>query len=108
MLRLGQAGRTEVMYSVRLTHSQTQKYLTRLAALGLIAALDEEGRTPSYRITSRGLDVLSQIEHVQEMLKVDELPAILDSPKVEPELQQDRKLLARVRDALRRRREPPA
>lgn len=108
LLRLGQAGKTEVMYSVRLTHSQTQKYLTRLATLGLIAPLDEEGMTPGYRITSRGLDVLSQIEHVQEMLKVDELPAILDSPEVEPDLQPDRQLLARVRDVLRRRREPPA
>ena len=108
LLRLGQAGRTEVMYSVRLTHSQTQKYLTRLVTLGLIAALDEQGRMPAYRITSRGLDVLSQIEHVQEMLKVDELPGILDSPEVEPAPQQDRKLLDRVRDALRRRREPPS
>ncbi len=105
LLRLGQAGRTEVMYSVRLTHSQTQKYLTRLVTLRLIAVAEEGGKTSGYRITSKGLDVLSEIDRVQEMLKVDEIPEILESPELEIYPQPDRNLLDRVKDALRGRQQ---
>ncbi len=105
LLRLGQAGRTEIMYAVRLTHSQTQKYLTRLVTLRLIATVDEGGKTSGYRITSKGLDVLTEIDRVQEMLKVDELPEILESPELEIDRQQDRNLLDRVKDALRGRQQ---
>ncbi len=105
LLRLGQAGRTEIMYAVRLTHSQTQKYLTRLATLRLITAVDEGGKASGYRITSKGLDVLSEIDRVQEMLKVDELPEILESPELEIDRPQDRNLLDRVKDAFRGRQQ---
>ena len=104
LLRLGEAGKTEVMYGVRLTHSQTQKYLLRLAELGLIDRVADDGKAPIYRIKPKGLDILGKIEHVQEMLRVDELPEILDSPRLEVQPEQDRRLLERVKDAIMRRR----
>jgi predicted transcriptional regulator len=104
LLRLGEAGKTEVMYGVRLTHSQTQKYLLRLTDLGLIDRLGDNGKAPVYRITPKGLDILAKIEQVQEMLRVEELPEILDSPELEVQPEQDRKLLDRVKDAIMRRR----
>ncbi len=104
LLRLGEAGKTEIMYGVRLTHSQTQKYLPRLTELRLIDRVGEDGRAPVYRITPKGLDILGKIEHVQEMLRVAELPDILNSPRLEVQQERDQKLLGRVKDAIMRRR----
>jgi predicted transcriptional regulator len=104
LLRLGEASKTEVMYGVRLTHSQTLKYLLRLAELRLVDRTDDDGKAPVYRITAKGLDILGKIEQVQEMLRVDELPEILDSPRLQVQPEQDRKLLGRVKDAIVRRR----
>jgi predicted transcriptional regulator len=107
LLRLGEAGKTEVMYTVKLTHAQTQRYLSRLVELGLVESPDETVRTPGYRITRKGLDILSKIEEVQEMLRVDELSAILDSPRLETNRRGRRDALSRLRDVIRGGRDRP-
>ena len=99
LLRLGEVGKTEVMYTVRLTHAQTQKYLSRLVQLHLVDQRNGEGRVPSYRITQKGLDVLVKIEQVQEMLQIQEVPDILGAPKLK--LDEDRRILRRLKDVLR-------
>ena len=82
ILRLGEAGKTEVMYTVKLSYHQTQTYLGWLSDIGLIRQIVGEGDTTRYRITSNGLDLLGKIEQVQEMLRVDEVPAILTAPRL--------------------------
>jgi predicted transcriptional regulator len=105
LLRLGEVGKTEVMYAVKLTHSQTQRYLAKLVGLGLISQR-EDGRTPSYSITARGLNILGDIERLQEMLKVDEARSILDAPRLQQiDREQNRGLLKRIADAVQRRRD---
>ena len=104
LLRLGEVGLTEVMYTVRLTHSQTQRYLLRLVELALIDQRHEDGRTPSYRVTPKGLDILTKIEQVQEMLQINEVPEILDSPELVVDQEPNRNVLRRIADAIRSRR----
>jgi predicted transcriptional regulator len=106
LLRLGEVAKTEVMYAVKLTHLQTQKYLLKLSGLGLIDQR-EDGRTPSYSITQKGLDVLSDIERLQEMLNAEDLPGILGAPKLETDRDQNRSLLKRIADAVQRRHDQP-
>jgi predicted transcriptional regulator len=69
LLRLGEAGRTEVMYTVNMSYYQTRKYLSWLLELELLEEVAEEHRFECYRATSKGLQLLSQIEHMQEMLQ---------------------------------------
>ncbi len=105
LLRLGEVGKTEVMYTVGLTHAQTQKYLPRLVELGLVDQRGEDGRTPSYRITPKGLDILSRIEQLQETLRIDEVPEIIEAPELKIAQAKDRNMLRRIREAIRARRE---
>ena len=69
LLRLGEAGRTEVMYTVNMSYYQTRKYLSWFLELELLEEVAEEHRFAFYRATSKGLQLLSQIEHIQEMLQ---------------------------------------
>ena len=103
LLRLGEVGKTEVMYTVGLTHSQTQKYLLRLVELELTDQRRDNGRTPTYRITQKGLDILSKIENLQEMLQIDEASEILDSPELKVDQEKDGNILRRIADAVRPR-----
>lgn len=107
LLRLGDSGKTEVMYAVRLSHLQTGKYLGRLIDLGLIRELNEDSRHSGYRITPKGLDLLSKIEHVQETLQREEIPGILDSPEFKVDEKSYRQMLRRIGDAIRPKREDP-
>ena len=100
LLRLGEAGKTEVMYSVRLTHAQTQRYLARLVELGLVRVPSDERGMQAYRITRKELDILAKIEEVQEMLKVDDLSEILGSPEIKAEGHERHDALTRIRDAI--------
>ncbi len=82
LLRLGEAGKTEVMYVVQLTHRQTQSYLNRLLDVGLIDEASREGRPTSYVATQDGLQLLRSIEAMQEMLRSPEaLGATALAPK---------------------------
>jgi predicted transcriptional regulator len=82
LLRLGEAGKTEVMYTVNMSHSQTEKYLKWLQELGLLCKVMKENRPASYRVTKKGLKLLSEIEHMQEMLRREEMPKILHAPEL--------------------------
>jgi predicted transcriptional regulator len=103
LLRLGEVGKTEVMYTVGLTHSQTDKYLLRLVGVELIDQRDQDGRTPSYRITQKGLDILSKIESLQESLRIDEVPDIVDAPELKIDQERGRNILRRIRKAIQDR-----
>jgi predicted transcriptional regulator len=103
LLRLGEVGKTEVMYAVRLSHYQTQKYLSRLVEIGLIDQSAADGHQPAYRITAKGLDLLGRIEQMQEMLQMREIPGIIHSPELKVDEAPCSRMLKRLRDALRHR-----
>ena len=98
LLRLGEVGKTEVMYTVRLSHYQTQNYLRRFIELGLIHQLIADGEIPGFRITPKGLDVLGKLEQLQEMLQEEEIPQIFDSPELKVDERPYAGTFRRIRD----------
>ena len=82
ILRLGEAGKTEIMYTVNLSYSMRQKYLRKLLKSDLLNEVRQDTRSVTYRITRKGLNLLTAIENMQEMLRLEELPVILHSPKI--------------------------
>jgi predicted transcriptional regulator len=82
LLRLGEAGKTEIMYTVNLSYNLRQKYVGNLLELGLLDETHQDSRSVSYRITHKGLSLLTAIENMQEMLRPEELPDILNSPNI--------------------------
>lgn len=72
MLRLGEAGKTEIMYSANMSYSQLQKYLSFLLQLGLINRVTVGNPVVTYRVTRKGLRLLRNIESILEMLELAE------------------------------------
>ncbi|MBN1368921.1 MAG: hypothetical protein JW954_01630 [Dehalococcoidaceae bacterium] len=72
MLRLGEAGKTEIMYSVNMSYFQLQKYLNFLLERGLIDRVALGNPSVTYRVTKKGLGVLRSIDGVLEALELKE------------------------------------
>ena len=83
MLRLGEAGKTEIMYTVKMSYYQIQKYLNWLLELGLLHKVVKENQLVSYRVTKKGLSLLVEIENMQEILQSDEALRVLHTPEQE-------------------------
>ena len=72
MLRLGEAGKTEIMYSANMSYFQLQKYLSFLLQLGLIDKVTVGNPVVTYRVTKKGLRLLRSIESILEVLELKE------------------------------------
>jgi len=72
MLRLGEAGKTEIMYSANMSYFQLQKYLNFLLQLGLINKVTVGNPIVTYRVTNKGLRLLRNIDSILEMLELRE------------------------------------
>ena len=72
ILSLGQAGKTEIMYSANMSYFQLQKYLNYLMKLELIDKVMVGNPSITYRVTEKGLDLLKSIEGVLEVLQFKE------------------------------------
>ena len=72
MLRLGEAGKTEIMYSANMSYFQLQKYLKFLLGLGLIDKVTVGNPVVTYRVTRKGLRLLKQIDSILEILELRE------------------------------------
>lgn len=70
MLRLGEAGKTEIMYSVNMSYFQLQKYLGFLLERSLIDKVALGNPSVTYRVTKKGLDVLRSIDSLLESLNL--------------------------------------
>jgi predicted transcriptional regulator len=70
MLRLGEAGKTEMMYSVNMSYFQLQKYLNFLLERGLIDKVKLGNPSVTYRVTTKGLDLLRSIDAVLTTLEL--------------------------------------
>ena len=72
MLRLGEAGKTEMMYSVNMSYFQLQKYLNFLLEQGFIDKVKLGNPSVSYRVTRKGLKLLKSIDSMLELLEYKE------------------------------------
>ncbi len=72
MLRLGEAGKTEIIYSANMSYAQLQKYLKFLLQLGLIDKVTVGNPVVTYRVTKKGLRLLKSIDSILEMLELRE------------------------------------
>ncbi len=70
MLRLGEAGKTEIMYSANMSYAQLQKYLKFLLELKLIDRVTVGNPVVTYRITKKGLRLLRSIDSILEILEM--------------------------------------
>jgi predicted transcriptional regulator len=72
ILRLGEAGKTEIMYSANMSFFQLQKYLKFLLDLRLVDRVTVGNPTVTYRVTRKGLRLLKNIDAVLELLELRE------------------------------------
>ena len=70
MLRLGEAGKTEIMYSANMSYAQLQKYLEFLLELKLIDKVTVGNPIVTYRVTEKGLKLLRSIDSILETLEI--------------------------------------
>ncbi len=72
ILRLGEAGKTEIMYSANMSYFQLQKYLSFLLQLKLIDKVMVGNPIVTYRVTKKGLRLLRNIDTILEMLELSD------------------------------------
>ena len=72
MLRLGEAGKTEIMYCANMSYFQLQKYLNLLLQLNLIDKVAVGNPVVTYRVTRKGLRLLKSIDSILEILELKE------------------------------------
>ncbi len=82
LLRLGNTGKTQITYYTSLRQDQASRYVNSLLESGLLEGAKEEMGLPSYRITRKGLAILSLIENLKEMLPADGTTEILHKSRV--------------------------
>jgi predicted transcriptional regulator len=82
LLRLGSTGKTQITYYASLRQDQASKYINSLLESGLLEGAEEEMGLPSYRITRKGLAILSLIENLKEMLPADGKTEILRKSRI--------------------------
>jgi predicted transcriptional regulator len=71
ILRLGQAGKTEIMYSANMSYRQLQKYLEFLVQNGFIDVMKVGNPVTVYKVNEKGLKLLNKIENLLEMLPLN-------------------------------------
>ncbi|MBN1366309.1 MAG: hypothetical protein JW967_00070 [Dehalococcoidales bacterium] len=72
ILRLGEAGKTEIMYSANMSFFQLKKYLNFLLQLELIDKVYVGNPVVTYRVTKKGLRLLQSIDSILEILELKE------------------------------------
>jgi predicted transcriptional regulator len=82
LLRLGYASKLEIIHTSRISSEQAAKYLNQLVAAGALENAEDKMELPSYRITRKGLELLSTIENLREMLPKTGNVDILQQSKI--------------------------
>ena len=92
ILKLGEAGKTEIMYSANMSFFQLQKYLKFLLQLKLIDKVSVGNPTVTYRITPKGLHLLRNIETILNILEIENDGSIEDFLKLNNSELRDKEL----------------
>ena len=69
ILRLGEAGKTEILYSANLSHRQLEKYLAFLLQEEFLEKIIVPNPGVKYRVTLRGIQLLKNIDAVINSLE---------------------------------------
>jgi len=69
ILRLGEAGKTEIMFEANLSYIQLQKYLRYLTEGGFLQRVVVPNPGVKFRITRKGEKLLNNIDVVLDMLE---------------------------------------
>jgi predicted transcriptional regulator len=72
ILRLGEAHKTEIMYSANMSYFQLQKYLNFMLQLKLIDKVTLGNPSVTYRVTKKGIRLLTHIDNILEVLEFKE------------------------------------
>jgi predicted transcriptional regulator len=64
ILRLGEAGKTEIMYSANMSYRQLQRYLLFLTDRGFIEIIKVGNPVTTYKVNEKGLRLLTNIENL--------------------------------------------
>ena len=78
ILRLSEAGKTEIMYSVNMSHYQLGRYLDFLIERGFLKGprkkpgVSNSNSGGTYRVTVSGRKLLKQIDRLAELLGWEE------------------------------------
>jgi len=73
ILRLGEAGKTEIMYSVNMSYAQVEKYLRFLLRYGFLEQSPSRRGSGVYRRTPKGSRLLECIENLSRLLGWEEM-----------------------------------
>jgi predicted transcriptional regulator len=65
---MGEAGKTEIMYSVNMSYFQLQKYLNFMLERELIDRVQLGNPSVTYRVTAKGLELLRSIDNILDTL----------------------------------------
>ncbi len=78
MLKAGEngAGKTKIMYSVNMSYTQIQKYLSFLINHGLIDKVELGNPSVTYLVTEKGLSLLKSIDTVLEVLDLEDISTL--------------------------------
>ena len=68
ILKLGEAGKTEIMYSANMSYRQLQRYLEFLTQRGFVEIIKVGNPVTTYKVNRRGLRLLKSIDNLLEML----------------------------------------
>ena len=82
LLRLGYASKVEIIHTSHISGEQAYKYLAQLLEAGALENSEDKMGLPSYRITKKGLSLLSTIENLREMLPKTGAVDILHQSKI--------------------------
>src|SRR3990172_2813263 len=82
VLRLGHAGKIEIVNVAHVSSEQGSKYLEKLLSSGLVEDAGERMGLPAVKITPKGLSVLGMIENLKEMLPSDGVIELLKKTRI--------------------------
>ena len=68
ILRLGEAGKTEIMYSANMSYRQLQRYLEFLTQRRFIELVKVGNPVTTYKVNKKGLELLESIDTLLGML----------------------------------------
>ncbi|MEE9202723.1 MAG: winged helix-turn-helix domain-containing protein [Dehalococcoidia bacterium] len=68
ILRLGEAGKTEIMYSANMSYRQLQKYLDFMVESGFLEMKVVPNPGIKYKVTKKGQRLLHSIDPILEQL----------------------------------------
>ena len=70
ILRLGEAGKTEIMYSANMSYRQLQKYLEFFVNGGFLDRIVVPNPGIKYKVTEKGTRLLQSIDDVLVLLEL--------------------------------------